>query len=212
MDSENMTDKDSGINEIIVVEGRDDTAAIRAALDAETIETHGYGIREETWQVLEKAYETKGLIIFTDPDRAGELIRRRLTDRFPKARQAFLDQSEATRGGDIGIENASPEAIRRALQKARGPAGGPQTAGGGDAGRETGGSGQPQAESVAFTVSDMDRWGLNGSPGAADRRRALGKELGIGYGGGKSFLRRLNRFGISREEVEAVLGRLGPDR
>ena len=103
------------IREVIVVEGRDDTAAVRRATDAVTIETHGYGIREETWDVLQKAYESKGLIIFTDPDRAGELIRARLTERFPKAKQAFLDQSEATRDGDIGIENAAPEDIERAL-------------------------------------------------------------------------------------------------
>ena len=43
------------IEEIIVVEGRDDTAAIRQAVDAVTIETHGFGIREETWQLIEKA-------------------------------------------------------------------------------------------------------------------------------------------------------------
>ena len=103
------------IEEIIVVEGRDDTAAIRCAVDAVTIETHGFGIREETWDLIDKAYQTKGIIVFTDPDTAGEQIRRRILERFPEAKEAFLDQALAAKAGDIGIENASPEAIQEAL-------------------------------------------------------------------------------------------------
>ena len=47
------------INEVIVVEGRDDTAAINKAVEAVTIETHGYGISAATWKKLDNAYETK---------------------------------------------------------------------------------------------------------------------------------------------------------
>ena len=71
------------IKEIIVVEGRDDTAAIKRAVDAQTIETHGYGIKKQTWKLIEKAYRERGIIIFTDPDYAGMEIRRRLTEAFP---------------------------------------------------------------------------------------------------------------------------------
>ena len=88
------------IEQIIVVEGRDDTAAILRSVD----------------------YETAGIIIFTDPDTAGEQIRRRLAERYPKAEHAFLDRSQAEKDGDIGIENASPESIREALAKAHRPA------------------------------------------------------------------------------------------
>ena len=58
------------VREIIVVEGRDDTAAIKKSVDAVTIETHGYGITERTWKLIEKAYAEQGIIIFTDPDHA----------------------------------------------------------------------------------------------------------------------------------------------
>ena len=106
------------VREIIVVEGRDDTAAIKKSVDAVTIETHGYGITERTWKLIEKAYAEKGIIIFTDPDHAGQQIRKRLLQRFPKAKEAFLDRSDAEKAGDIGIENATSEAIRAALEKA----------------------------------------------------------------------------------------------
>lgn len=192
------------IEEIIVVEGRDDTAAIRQAVDAVTIETHGFGIREETWQLIEKAYQTKGIIVFTDPDTAGEQIRRRIMKRFPGAREAFLDQERATKAGDIGIENASPQAIREALSKAHGA--GEQGAGAAAEHPEHGecpehGSSLPES----FTASDLFSWGLDGMPGASKRRQALGRELGIGQATAKTFLQRLNRFGISRTEIEAAL-------
>ena len=181
------------IEQIIVVEGRDDTAAILQSVDAVTIETHGYGIRPSTWDVIDKAYETAGIIIFTDPDTAGEQIRRRLAERYPNAEHAFLDRSLAEKDGDIGIENASPESIREALAKAHRPVSADRTA------QETG--------SVdAFTRDDLFRWGLDGVPGAARRRQEVGNRLGIGMASSKTFLRRLNHFGISREEVETALG------
>ena len=233
------------IDEIIVVEGRDDTAAVRRAVDAVTIETHGFGIREETWQMIDKAYRTKGIIVFTDPDTAGEQIRRRILARFPDAKEAFLDQERAAKAGDIGIENASPEAIREALEKVharirRGsekaggdPCGGDQPgaeeagtcqsdqSGAGEAGTYQGDQSgaeeagtyqgdQPGAEEAGttedcFTAQDLFRWGLDGVPGAAQRRRKVGTRLGIGQTTAKTFLHRLNRFGITREEIENAL-------
>ena len=178
------------IKETIVVEGRDDTAAIKRSVDALTIETHGYGIRPETWELIEAAYEKTGIIVFTDPDHAGEQIRKRITDRFPDAGQAFLDKGDAEKDGDIGIENASPDSIREALAKAHAAAAEAGTA------------------DDEYTMSDMYRWGLTGRDGSSARRRALGKALGIGFANSKTFLQRLNRFGITRNEIEQELKNL----
>ena len=62
------------------------------SVDAVTIETHGYGITRRTWELIEKAYAEKGIIIFTDPDHAGRQIRKKLTERFPDAGQAISRQ------------------------------------------------------------------------------------------------------------------------
>lgn len=195
------------IEQIIVVEGRDDTAAILQSVDAVTIETHGYGIRPSTWDVIDKAYETAGIIIFTDPDTAGEQIRRRLAERYPNAEHAFLDRSLAEKDGDIGIENASPESIREALAKAHRPVPADRNAqetGSVDAARQ-GADAQRPMHADTFTRDDLFRWGLDGVPGAARRRQEVGNRLGIGMASSKTFLRRLNHFGISREEVETAL-------
>ncbi len=78
------------IKETIIVEGRDDTAAINRAVDALTIETHGFGMPDSIWPQIDKAYREQGIIVFTDPDYAGEKIRRKIAERYPGCRQAFL--------------------------------------------------------------------------------------------------------------------------
>jgi ribonuclease M5 len=52
------------IKEIIVVEGRDDEAAVKRAVDAETIATHGFGIRAETLARIAKAYQNGNHYIY----------------------------------------------------------------------------------------------------------------------------------------------------
>lgn len=60
------------IKEFIVVEGRDDTTAIKRAVEADTIETNGSAINQATIEKIKRAQETRGVIIFTDPDYPGE--------------------------------------------------------------------------------------------------------------------------------------------
>lgn len=168
------------INEVIVVEGRDDTCAVKRAVDAETIETHGYGITAATWKLIDKACSTCGIIVFTDPDSAGERIRKRIIEKYPDAKEAFLTRKEAAKDGDIGIENAKPEDIEAALCRVCCAA-------------ETKGSGD------TFDMSDMIENGLTGE-GSKEKRQALGRILGIGYGNTGAFLRKLNRYGITREQ------------
>ncbi len=172
------------IKEIIVVEGRDDTAAIKKSVDAITIETHGYGIRKETWDVIEKAYNETGIIVFTDPDHAGEQIRRRILEKFPYAKEAFLDRADAHKDGDIGIENASAESIRAALQKAHCCI---------------------EESRSTFCMDDLVKSGLIGQADSSQRRQKVSKLLGIGYCNGKTFLQRLNKFGVTKEEFEKIL-------
>lgn len=172
------------IKEIIVVEGKDDISAIKKAVDAEVIATTGYHISKQTLDRIDIAHKNRGIIIFTDPDFAGEKIRERLSKMFKNAKHAFLPQEQALKKGDIGIENATPEDIISALEKARV---------------------EKTAALNTFDREDMISFGLSGGESSAIRRQKLGKHLGIGYGNAKQFLKRLNNYGISREEfIEGI--------
>jgi len=168
------------IKEAIIVEGRDDTAAINRAVSAITIETHGFGMPDSMWQMIEKAYEEQGIIVFTDPDYAGEKIRRKVTERFPDCKQAFLPRGKALKKGNIGVENALPEDIIEALEQARC-------------------TGIDKGEAL-FTMEDLISCRLAGTGDAKARREKLGNLLSIGYGNNKTFLKKLNQFHVSREE------------
>lgn len=178
--------KEKVIKEIIVVEGRDDTSALKRACRCITIETHGFGISAETFALLDKAYQETGLVIFTDPDHAGDYLRKRLASRYPGAKHAFLTRQEATAPGDIGVENAEPEAIIRALDHAKCII-------------------QQELAHPEFTRQDLFEAGLDGESGASRKRQELGKILGIGYGNSRAFLDKINKFSITREEFNEAL-------
>ena len=170
----------------IIVEGKDDVDAVSRASEDLIIPTHGFGVRETTWEVMEKAYREIGVIILTDPDHAGEAIRRRLTERFPDAVQCYMAREEAEKADDIGIENARPEDIRAALEKALKLHG---TA----AGRDSGKTADTYRE---VTMRDLTELGLSGTDGAAELRNAVCRELGIGYCNARMLLTRLRGFRI----------------
>lgn len=189
------------IEEIIVVEGRDDTAAIKRAVTAQTIETHGFGMNEEMWKRIDRAYKSCGVVLFTDPNRAGENIRRKIKERYPLCKEAFLPRREAVKKGNLGIENAAPEAIVEALLKTRSI----KSAGLPDEDAEEKGE-------RLFTVRDMDLNGLSSGKGSRKKREKIGEMLGIGYGNAKTFLSKLNGYGVTREEFYGAVQSIGDTR
>ena len=199
------------VRQTIVVEGKDDMSAVLAAVSANVIYTHGYGINPQTLELLEAAYERTGLVIFTDPDHAGRQIRERLSRLYPDANHAYLTQTQAERDGDIGIENAAPADIINALRAA-----GAEFSGMWEAAKWAGpsyGTGNKGAQKITgkdpkdapVTMEDLIIFGLAGGEGSAQRRCAVGARLGIGSANASAFAKRLCRMGISREELIGAL-------
>lgn len=174
------------IQETIIVEGRDDLINLRRCVQADILITSGFGLNQRIFQKIEQAYKRQGIIIFTDPDVVGERIRKRLMERFPKAKHAFIAREDALKGTNVGVENATCQAIVAALEKVRTLA-------------------LVQGD---FVSGDLILYGLSGSAGALSRRDRVGAILGIGYGNSKQFLFRLNHFGVKREELEQALEKL----
>jgi len=167
------------IKELIVVEGKNDAEVVRRAFpDADVMITNGWGLSQNQVKALQTANARRGVIIFTDPDHAGELIRRRLTSLLPDCRHAFVSRDKAVKNGKIGVEAASVQDVFEALSRVR-----------------------SQGKIMeTFQFVDLISSGLTGSPGASMRRKLLGDRLSIGYGNSKNFLWRLNALGVTRAE------------
>lgn len=170
-----------------MVEGKDDIVAVKNALDAEVIATGGFGYKRKFIQHLKSISKRRGLIILTDPDYAGEQIRKDIAKNVKGCKHAFLPQSKALKKNDIGVENASKEDIIEAISKAR-----------------------PiiTEERQEFSKMDLIDLGFIGGKNSRTRREEVGDILGIGYSNSKQFLNRLNNFGITRKEFLKALERM----
>ena len=172
------------LQEVLIVEGKMDVAAVNRAVEADCIVTGGFHFNRRTLSNIAAAYERRGIIILTDPDSAGERIRKFLAEKFPNANHAYIPKIEAVGNGDIGVEQASPESIRKALSKVRT--------------LEI----NPREE---FTAAEMVGYGLAGGDGSSNLRDKIGAALGIGYGNVKTFVKRLNSYGVTRAEFMEAL-------
>lgn len=174
------------IKEVIVVEGKDDTTTIKRAVDADTIETNGSAISQETIEQIKLAQQTRGVIIFTDPDYPGQKIRQTIVEQVPECKHAFIPKEAALhkRGKGVGVEHALPEIIQQALKEAHL---------------------MTEEKVEEITQDDLITAGLIGGRGSKERREKLGKRLRIGYTNGKQLHKRLMMFQISRQAfAEAI--------
>lgn len=176
------------IEELIVVEGKNDAQAVRRALGAvDILWTEGYGLTREKLQYIKEMAARRGVIVLTDPDSVGEQIRERIRCTVPEAKQVYLSKKEARSKDDrdIGVENATPEDIRRAFQYIQVE--------------------HIELKDPIFKMDDLVRAGLTGLPDSAEKRRAVGRILGLGDANAKQFLHRLNRFQSTRADFENAI-------
>ena len=177
------------LKEILIVEGKADVAAVKRAVEAECITTGGFHLTRRTLENISAAYKKRGIIILTDPDSAGENIRKFLSKKFPAAKHAYIPRDEATANDDVGVEQAAPESVRKALSKVRT--------------LEI----NPREE---FTAAEMIQFNLAGGANSSKLRDKIGAALGIGFGNVKTFVRRLNSYGVTREEFLEALKNVAP--
>lgn len=178
------------IKETIVVEGKNDAAAVRRAVEADIIITSGFGISKSTLDRIRTAQNNHGVIVLTDPDFMGEKIRKIISGRVKGVKHAYIPREDAREGEDIGVENAAPENILKALSMARC---------------------ELEEARTSFTKEDLIYYGLMGGENASLLRSKLGAALGIGYANSKQLVNRLNKYGISREELERALRKISDE-
>ena len=187
------------IREVIVVEGRYDKNALRQVVDAAVICTDGFGIFKdaEKLALLRSLAERRGLVVLTDPDGAGRVIRGFLRGAVdPRyVKHAYVPdipgkerrKSAPSKAGTLGVEGMKPEVLLHALRAAGATVEGESAAPRGD-----------------IAPADLYRLGLSGGGGSAEKRRKLQRRLGLPAGmSAKALLEALNLL-TTREELKAL--------
>ena len=162
------------IKEAILVEGRYDKNTLSQLVDAPILETSGFGIMKDKSQLalLRRVAQTKGLIVFTDADGAGFVIRNFIKGAIPNQylKHAYIpdiygkERRKVAPGkeGKLGVEGMKRDVILDALRRSGATF-----------------EGESEAQTTGITKQDMMELGLSGGPGSSEKRHALMKKLGF---------------------------------
>lgn len=165
------------IREAIVVEGRYDKHTLSQVVDALIVETSGFGIFKDGEQLafLRKLAEERGLIILTDSDGAGFVIRNFLKGSIPphQVKHAYIPdrygkerrKRQPGKEGKLGVEGMRPQVLEEVLRRA--------------GATFLDGTGEAAPAGRPVTKADLMQDGLTGGAGSAERRRALQRALDL---------------------------------
>ena len=188
------------IKEAILVEGRYDSNTLRQIVDAPILETSGFGIFKDKKQMdlLRRVAEKRGLIVFTDSDGAGFVIRNHIKSAIPGKylKHAYIPDSPGKekrksapgKEGKLGVEGMTKEVILSAL-------------------RASGATidGEEAAERASVTKQDFMELGLSGGKDSSRKRQALIKRLDLPEHISSNALLQAVNLLCSKEELASIL-------
>lgn len=195
------------IKQAVIVEGKYDKIKLSSIIDALIIETHGFRIFKDKEQMtlIRRLAETRGLLILTDSDSAGFLIRHHLMGSIPQEyiRHAYIPdvlgkerrKAQGSKEGKLGVEGVSKQQIIEALERA-------------------GVLVQPDEESAKAVAvrriekADLFRDGLSGGENSAQNRKVLLQHLSLPERLSTNGLLQVLNSILSYEEYEAVIQKL----
>lgn len=176
--------------QIIVVEGIHDVNKIKEVYkDALVVTTNGKETSEETLKMLIEYSQNNELILFLDPDYPGESIRKKIMALIPNAKHAFLPKHLCISNNKrkVGIEHASASDVKKALDNVY----------------------QVTKRQNTIDYATLFKLGLTGGKDSKLKRDYVAQVLNIGAPNAKTFLERLNSFGISVSKVKEILKNYG---
>lgn len=172
------------IKEIIIVEGQNDLNVLQSFLDATIIKTEGTSLPGDVIELLLSYKQMKKeFIILTDPDGPGEQIRRALATLLPHAKHAFLDAKKSKYKNKVGVEHASRQEIRLALENLV----------------------TFEEDKKSLEYGQFYDMGLIGSHESGRLRNQLAAYLRIGRGSAKTIFKRLNMLGYDKKTLQKAI-------
>lgn len=188
------------IREAILVEGRYDKNTLSQIVDAPIIETSGFGIfkNKEQMELLRRVAESRGLIVFTDSDGAGFVIRNHIKSAIQAQylKHAYIPdiagkerrKTAPGKEGKLGVEGMTPEVILEALRRA-------------------GATFEDEAQRMpgGITKQDMVELGLSGGSNSSVLRQKLAQKLNFpAYMSANALLQALNLLYTLEELTDIV--------
>lgn len=168
------------IKELIVVEGKHDVQKLHTLFDCDTVITNGLSLDAGSMELIRSAADNHGVIVLTDPDHPGEVIRKAVMEIAPKAKHAFVNKRDAIGTRNVGIEYATDEAIIEALENC------------------------VVFEDKINSITWSEYLSLDIS-GNKERRNRVCESFHTGFCNNKTLFKRLNMLGIKYEDVKKVL-------
>ncbi|MGL5630706.1 MAG: ribonuclease M5 [Mycoplasmoidaceae bacterium] len=177
------------IKEIIVVEGKTDTAKLKKIFpEVETFETNGTNFSINEINILKKLNDSRGIICFFDPDKNGKIIRNKINNFIPNAKHAFISKQDIKdKSKKIGVAEACEKEIKESLKNL-----------------------------VTFSknIDESITWHeyLSLALNTNEKRLALCKKLNICYLNHKQLFKVLNNLKLTNTDISKIINNLEKEK
>lgn len=188
------------IDKTVIVEGKYDKIKLESIIDANIITTSGFSIfnNEEKIALLRRIAQKSGIIILTDSDGAGFVLRNKLRGMLPKGENIIhlyipaqegkeKRKREPSKAGLLGVEGIDADVLRNIFEKYKS-------------------MDNTAKKGNSITKAYLYELGLSGKAESSRRRNASAKALGLPEGmSANAFLEAMSILGIEKEELESTL-------
>lgn len=172
------------IKELIVVEGKTDLIFLKSFLDADIVITNGSEISKKTLDFIKEVNKKQGVIILTDPDYPGLRIRNIITNYIGDCKHAYIEKNKAIKGKKVGIAETKKEDVIKALENV---------------------VTYKKEYSNNITQIDLIELGLIGKEDSKIKREKVCEHYNLGWCNAKTFLKRVNMFGLEIADLKDVI-------
>ena len=172
------------IKELIVVEGKTDLIFLKSFLEADIVITNGSEVSHETLEFIKEANKRQGVIVLTDPDYPGLRIRNIVSQYIGECKHAYIEKKKAIKGKKVGVAETSKEDVIAALNNI-----------------------VTYSNVSGKNISEVDLYelGLLGKSDSKAKRDRICEHYHLGWCNGKTFLKRVNMFGLTIENIKEVI-------
>ena len=172
------------LNGVLLVEGKDDESLIKSFLKCYIFKTNGYDLKKEDIAFYKELSKRHNIIVLTDPESAGEKIRKVLNDEIKNTINVFLNVDKCNKNNKHGVAESNKDHILEQLKEYL--------------------SNTP-IKVGNLTPNDLSKLGLNGDSNAKEKRRYICDKFSLGVCNQKNMLKRLNLLNIKLEDIKEAL-------